>query len=548
MNALPTLANLAWLGSTLPAWGTFRAALNHPLSTQTALLTGYLERNCRSAFGLELGFEAILRASRRSVDPRRELLDVYRSRVPFSTYDGLAPCIERIRSGEQNVLTSAVVRRLVPSSGSTSATKLLPFTTDLQREFSRAVAPWIADLHLAYPAAVGGRAYWSISPAVSREAGSAVPIGFDNDSEYLGTAGRALARAVLAVPDQITRVMDPDAFRYITLVFLAAARDLRLISIWHPSFLLRLLEVLPEWLPQIAGDVEAGTLNPPGRVDADVLSALERRHRPDARRGRELRRLSGLQPHEVWRDLAVISCWQDGAAGPHADRLVSAVKGVALQGKGLVATEGIASIPFCGRRPLAIRSHFFEFVDDAGRSHLAHELNEDHEYSVVLTTGGGLYRYRLADRVAVDGRLGRTPSIRFVGKDDRVSDRFGEKLSDGFVAGVLRRIFVDESAPRFAMLAPVPVEDGLSYTLFVEGNSVRTELAARLERELRRNVHYAWCVDMRQLRPARVVRVGPNADRAYLETCVARGQRLGDVKPAALDCDTRWENVFNAEC
>jgi hypothetical protein len=244
----------------------------------------------------------------------------------------------------------------------------------------------------------------------------------------------------------------------------------------------------------------------------------------------------------------VISCWRDGAAGPHADRLFRAAGGVAVEGKGLIATEGIVSIPFAGRRPLAIRSHFFEFVDDAGRLHLADELQQGHEYSVVLTTGGGLYRYRLGDRVVVDGRVGRTPSIRFVGKEDRVSDRFGEKLSDGFVAAVLQSLFVDEAAPRFAMLAPVRVQDGLSYTLFVESGGVRADLASRLERELRRNVHYAWCVDLRQLYPARVVRVGPNADRAYLEACVARGQRLGDVKPAALDCDTGWENVFNAEC
>ena len=548
MNGLATLANLAWIGSTLPAWATFRAALDRPLSTQAALLAGYLERNCRSAFGHELGFEAILSASRRSVDPRRELLDMYRSRLPFGTYDGLAPFIQRIRSGEQNVLTSAVVRRLVPSSGSTSATKLLPFTLDLRREFSRAVDPWIADLHLAHPAAVGGRSYWSISPAVARDAGSAVPIGFDNDSEYLGKAGRALARAVLAVPDRITRVTDTDAFRYITLVFLAGARDLRLISVWHPSFLMRLLEALPEWRPQIADDVEAGTLRPPGDVDPDVLAALQRRLLPDARRARELRRLPGLQLREVWPDLAVISCWRDGAAGPHADRLLRAVGGVALEGKGLIATEGIVSIPFAGRRPLAIRSHFFEFVDDAGRSHLAHELQQGQEYSVVLTTAGGLYRYRLGDRIVVDGRVGRTPSIRFVGKDDRISDRFGEKLSDGFVTGVLQTLFADEPAPRFAMLAPMPVENGLSYTLFVESDGVRPDLAARLERELRRNVHYAWCVDLRQLHPARVVRAGPNADRAYLAVCVARGQRLGDVKPAALDCHTGWENVFNAEC
>lgn len=547
MNALAAVANLAWTASSLAAWRRFRAALRDPFSTQCALLKGYLERNRTSAIGRDLAFDRILAASRRSLDPRRALLDEYRSRVPLSGYDRLEPYIQRIREGEQNVTTSAVVRRLVPSSGSASATKLLPFTSDLQREFGDAVNAWVADLHMAYPSTLGGRSYWSISPAIAHDCASAVPVGFDDDSEYLGRVARVLARAAIAVPDEIARLADPEAFRYLTLAFLAGARDLRLISVWHPSFLTRLLEPLKDWLPRLADDLESGTVRPPGRADPQTLSALGRRLRPDPQRARELRRLTKLDLRSVWPELAVVSCWTDGAAAAHADRLGRSVGDAAVQGKGLIATEAVVSIPFCGRRPLAIRSHFFEFLDEAGRPHLAHELQEGHEYAVVLTTGGGLYRYRLGDRVAVDGRARATPSIRFVGREDRVSDWFGEKLSDGFVAGVLRRLFAGEPAPGFAMLAPARLGNGVSYTLFVEAARVRDALGPRLERELRRNIHYAWCVDVRQLMPARVVRVGPGADRVYVDACVARGQRLGDVKPAALDCDTVWTTVFGID-
>ena len=213
---------------------------------------------------------------------------------------------------------------------------------------------------------------------------------------------------------------------------------------------------------------------------------------------------------------------------------------VRLQPKGLVATEGIVTIPFQGLHPLAVRSHVFEFLDEQGRARLAPELHLGSEYSVVVTTGGGLYRYRLGDRVVVDGWVEQTPSLRFLGRDDRVSDRFGEKLSDGFVAGVLRRLFEGEAAPRFAMLAPEKDSAGFAYTLFMDCDCVAPDLAARLERALRQNPHYAWCVDLRQLNPARIARVGPHADRAYVDACVARGQRLGDVKPTALHGDTGW--------
>src|SRR2546430_2972479 len=47
---------------------------------------------------------------------------------------------------------------------SSGATKLIPYTTALQREFQRAIRAWIADLFLHQPALLCGQAYWSISP------------------------------------------------------------------------------------------------------------------------------------------------------------------------------------------------------------------------------------------------------------------------------------------------------------------------------------------------------------------------------------------------
>lgn len=564
------IANLAWAASSLPAWRRFRAALADPFAAQAARLTGYLDRNRHTLIGRELDFDAMLADARRSADPARALVDSYRARVPLRGYDAFEPYVRRIQSGETNILTADPVQRLVPSSGSTAPRKLLPLTPGLRHEFSRAVSPWIVSLMLTHPAAAGGRAYWSISPALPPDPGGPVPIGFDDDSEYLGRTARTLARAARALPDEITRVTDPEAFRYLTLVFLLRAGDLRLISVWHPSFLDRLLDPLPQWMPRIVGDIARGTLSPPGLAAPEALAALARRLRPSPRRARELERIAADGPldlRRLWPALAVVSCWTDGAATPHAAKLAQALPGVAVQGKGLIATEGIVSIPFGGCRPLAIRSHFFEFLDHGGNSRLADELEDGSEYTVALTTAGGLYRYRLGDRIVVDGRIRCTPSIRFVGRDDRTSDLFGEKLSDGFVAGVLARLFAAGPAPRFALLAPAPAITGgphdemrrdapreprqsaapaLAYTLFVDVDGEAPDLAAQLERELRGNVHYAWCVDLRQLCPARVVRVGPGANRAYVDACLARGMRLGDIKPVALDRATDWHIVFGA--
>jgi hypothetical protein len=512
MPLKPTAAQMVWGAVSLGAWWTFRRALGHPRAAQARILREYLQANRETAFGREHRFDRI------------GSIEEFQRRVPIRGYDELEPLIQRVADGEPGVLTREPVHRLAPSSGSTSAAKLIPYTRRLQREMSRAVDPWIVDLHLRRRRVLGGPAYWSITPP-SPPRGmppSVIPIGFDDDSRYLGGAREALARATMIVPPLADDVHG-DRFRHATLGALLFARELRLVSIWHPSFLTLMLDVMAR--------------------DWDVL--VDAIARVDRRRGSELRRASPADVRSIWPRLTLVSCWGDGPAARHANALADRLAGIEVQRKGLIATEGVVTVPFGRRHPIAIRSHFFEFLDPDGRARLADELEPDVDYHVVLTTGGGLYRYRIGDRVRVDGCVDSTPSLTFVGRDDRVSDRYGEKLSDAFVAGVIETVFTGTERPQFAMLAPDETPAGVAYTLFVDRDAARRrDLSVALERELRRNPHYAWCVDLGQLRPAAVAAVGPGADRAYVEACVARGQRLGDVKPVSLDGSAGWRSVL----
>src|SRR5206468_2600321 len=220
-----------------------------------------------------------------------------------------------------------------------------------------------------------------------------------------------------------------------------------------------------------------------------------------------------------------------------------AFPGVEIQPKGLLATEGFVTIPFAGRWPLAIRSHFFEFLsEDDGSPRFAWELEEGGIYSVVLTTGGGLYRYRLQDRVRVEGFVEKTPSLRFLGKEGHVSDLRGEKLHESFVAGVLARVFGRAGiAPRFAMLAP----DESGYALYLESERIPAGLAAEIDAELSANPQYRLCRALGQLAPVRLQPVGQGAYGRYLEECRRRGQRWGDVKPLALSPLGGWGRILD---
>ncbi len=532
------LAHAAWLGSSVAEYGRFRNALRNPAAAQRDLLMRYLRDNADTAFGRKFGFGNI------------HSVGEYQRRVPLSDYERYAPLIDRVVMGDSAVLTAESVDRLVPTSGSTHARKLIPYTAALRREFSRAISAWIVDLYRQHPSLAFGPAYWSISPIGSFVADrqNAVPIGFDDDTEYFGRAARRLVQSTLAVPSAVRFINDMESFRYVTLAFLLRARDLRLISVWHPSFLALLLASLGGYWESLIRDIRDGTLSPPADLPTSMPKSFKAGMQPDPRRAGELSRVQPSDFANIWRHLGLISCWGDGHSSEYLGELRRAFPHAAIQFKGLVATEGIVTLPFGDSHPLAVRSHFFEFVSDDGRAHLAHEIETGGEYSVVLTTGGGLYRYQLHDRVRVVGRCWRTPSLAFLGKEGGVCDRFGEKLSPRFVACALDRLFAEQHLqPAFALLAPEVDHGRWRYVLHVDlAGVVPPGLADALERALGQNPHYRYCVALGQLLPATVSRTAQGALGRYIDELCRRGQRAGEIKPSPLNAEPGWSTLLGS--
>ena len=224
-----------------------------------------------------------------------------------------------------------------------------------------------------------------------------------------------------------------------------------------------------------------------------------------------------------------------------------------IQGKGLIATEAFVSLPLEeGLDPvLAVNCHFFEFqhLDDDVIS-LAHELVDGKEYRVIVTTGGGLYRYALGDRVRVTGFIQGAPCLRFIGREGNVSDLFGEKLQGAFVDGVVRRALAQQGVtPRFFLLAPTRCAPGEGYALFLQAGGIPDagRLASDVERGLTESFHYEQCRRLAQLCHVRVFAIADDlvcAETEFEREMLYRGVKAGDIKAAALDSQHGWEQRF----
>ena len=501
-----------WLRSMRPAWERFAAAAEDPTAAQHAIWARLAAAHGDTAYG---------RAHRLGA---AKTLEAWRDQAPVVGWTELAPWVARAADGEPAVLSRAQIRRFERTSGSGGLEKWIPTTEPLLAEFQAATSPWLYDLYTSHPGLLGTSAYWSVSPVARAPEISAGghPVGVDDDTAYLSPVERALMRQMLAVPAEVGQLRDVDAWRTATLRALLADEDLGLISVWSPSFLSRLMEALADGVGPLLGGLPAGR----------------------ARHVREAIQRSGVT-EALWPRLAVVSCWADGAAADQISSLRCFFPRVTFQPKGLLATEGVVSIPIAGADApvLAVASHFLELAPLGGGDPVGvADAEVGGRYVPILTTGSGFVRYRLPDVIEVVGRWKNTPTVRFRGRADRASDLVGEKLDAPIVDAALDAALVGAGlTPAFVMLAPCE-NDPPRYELFVEAdatNAALDALAAAVERELCKAFHYRYARDLRQLRPVEAIRVADGA-RRYVEARVADGMRLGDVKPTRFETTRGW--------
>jgi hypothetical protein len=434
-------------------------------------LRDLLERHADTDFGRAHGFGSI-----RSAEDFREA-------IPPMNYEDHRSWIDRCAAGERGVLACDEPVGFERTSGTSARPKWIPLTAGLRQDFARGLAAWFGGWSHRCPQVFDGPAYWAISPAgmAAESAPGGLPVGALGDAAYFPPqVGQRLAEW-LVVPEPA------EDFFGATAEALLRAPDLSLVSVWSPTFLL-------------------------GIDDA-------------------LRRLSpGRTWRERWPRLARVSCWADASSAAWLPRVRAALGGLLVEPKGLLATEGITSLPdeVDGSPRLAAECHWHEFIDAHGRPVPLDELRPGATYEVLLTTSGGLFRYRSGDRVTV-AAAGRLPRLRFAGRAGGTCDLTGEKLTEAQAAAAL--------AGRGFLAA---VADRPGYDLWLEDPAVADAVVA----ELRRNPYFAQALDLRQLAAPVVRRLPKNWPLKLAASLAAiRGGRVGDVKIPALFIHHRPEEV-----
>ena len=365
----------------------------------------------------------------------------FQQAVPVNDYDDLHPYITRAAAGEQNVLTAEPPFMFATTSGTSGARKLIPVTRSYVKEFRRASVVSGFNLLKHYPGVAKGVALSVFSPAEDSRTEAGIPCGAISGRLYLEEPP-LVKKYVSPIPYDVFVISDYES-RYYTLLKCALALPITSIYTLNPSTIMIIARRLQTFGESLVKDVFDGTLSTPTALPHQIKESVSRFNRPDPAKARMLSALlekGQLTPPRVWPGLSMISCWTKAAASFYlqdfpqffGDTPICDITYGASEGRGTVCLSPTEQL-------LAIRSHFFEFIEEESidaanpRVYVADELETGRNYYILFTTAGGLYRYNINDIVKVVGWQNNAPLIEFLHKGGNISSFTGEKITESQV-------------------------------------------------------------------------------------------------------------------
>ena len=473
-------------------------------------------------------------------------LQEFQQKVPITDYNDWQTLIQKQQEDNKPVLTKHECSRYQPTSGSTSKIKWIPYTQEFLNELDNAISPWVGDMYQKYPGILKGKHYWSLS-WVPSDLRNKLTTSINNDLQLLPWWKRLFMAGTMAVPESISLAETSDESFFATAAYLLSCSDLSFISVWSPTFALSLLEFIQTHKVDLQYTLDKGKW-------PLHLTGLKNINSPkNTRSARILSKWDGEIDAEftqsIWPNLALISAWDTSSSKIWAAKLHALFPHCDFQGKGLWATEGVISIPFQGKYPLAINSHFYEFEDlSSGKIHTSWQLEEGQNVRPIISSSNGLLRYAMKDQLKVTSFINQCPCFEFIGRIDG-TDLVGEKISPEVAIQLINHFNQGDSVTPITLIA-LPAKKAHEkprYALLcsdlpslIEGYTEQTEnsLSKRLEEQLCEHFHYKLARELGQLDSARVM-IKKDALNFYAQHKMDQGMVKGNIKVEPL---ITWEN------
>lgn len=531
-----------FIDRTLAAYERQRTRCRDPRPVTEEVFADLLDQARDTAFGRDHGL--------RSVRTPADLA----AAVPVRGYEGFRGYVERIRTGEDRVLTVSRPYALHTTSGTSGQPKYVPTTRHWRDRYR---GPALYAQWGLYFQRLGLTAY---------RPGSVFDLSWERGQLDDGWAAPGEELPVYSITKRPASVGPHDwappwySERWFTAapverplytrLRLLAGSDVQLVVAVNPSRITALGELLNEELPYLLKDLRDGTVNglpdPLTRPDLRTAARLEAAHSFGGR----------VTLTDLWPGLSLVVCWNSASARYYRGWLDQVAPGVPLIPFSTTGTEGIVTLPVDSHTsagPLAVDQGLYEFVpcdpDDLGAPLSEsvttcgpEELELGATYRLVMSQANGLLRYDTGDIYRVVGRVGRLPRLNFEGRGGSVTSFTGEKLTESDVHAAIRSAVGHASVRGGYSVVPVWGRPP-GYTLVMErwdvGTAVSAErFCAHVDAELARlNTEYAEKRRSGRLSPLSALVVEGGTFRALAERRVSVGASAAQVKHRWLHTD-----------
>lgn len=417
--------------------------------TQESVLMSILEAASHSEFGRSHGFSGIT------------TIEGFREAVPISEYSDFSGYIDRMASGETDMLFDGATEYFISTSGTTGKSKLIPESAAgkeakeaVNKVRNAAMTRAITEAILGSPSAMAMMAskgldlkgsgvadmagkfhFYSVTSAMAgRTTEGGIEIGYASGKTFDGSEFSGM----LAYPKELMGLQDGEAAMYLTMLFALRYDDVIIVTSNNAARFYARVVHAQENAERIIEDMRNGTIDP-GLVLTDEERRMAEGYMvPDPERADQLQAIldSGREnftPRNYWPNLLAARFWLSGSVGVNVPRVRPLLpEGTVLFDMGYGASEtriNIPRTPGSGSGTLATFSAFYEFIPVGGDEVLtADQLEAGGQYELIVTNYSGLYRYRLNDIIVVRGFDGDTPDIEFLTKSREILNIAQEKV------------------------------------------------------------------------------------------------------------------------
>jgi hypothetical protein len=520
-----------------PGYRRFKNSLTHVEAVQRKKLSELLEYAEHTEFGQGRNLKKGLSWEK------------FNETLPVTEYGDWEEMILRQKKSGGLIVSGETCARYQPTSGSTSRVKWIPYTKKFLSEIDAVVSPLIIDSYQREKRLFGGCQYWSLSwiPTGLRKDDDS---NTNDDLEILPWWKKIVTSLTMAVPSGVSFAETSEGSMIATLAYMASKRNLAFISVWSPTFALNMFEQMRDHRYELAEIL--------GRGDwcrwSKELSFLPC---PKSKESSFLLKnwdgsLTSNFFEKLWPGMGLISSWATSTSKLWADELMELFPKATFVGKGLWATEGVITFSFEGKYPLAVTSHFYEFMDiESGDIYPSWKLQKGQVLKPLLTTGSGLFRYAMNDKIRVVDFAGTCPCFEFLGRLEGV-DMVGEKMSSEIAQEIINSVnrnFDVNALTIFAVTGETSAGEKPRYIILCEKESdhpALEQVQKLVESLLLESFHYRLARDLNQLGAAEAL-FHPMAGGIYRKRAELKDMILGNLKlePLVQCANDEWKMIIS---